>query len=44
MVFDTQTQQFVGSGVYTIESLPAVSGPLMTFDTMTAEFVGEGSL
>jgi hypothetical protein len=44
MVFDTQTQQFVGSGVYTIENLPAVSGPLMTFDTMTAEFVGEGSL
>ena len=43
MVFDTQTQQFVGSGVYALERLPAV-GPLMTFDTMSAEFVGQGSL
>jgi len=43
MVFDTQTQQFVGSGVYAVESLPAVE-PLMTFDTMSAEFVGQGSL
>jgi hypothetical protein len=43
MVFDTQTRQFVGSGVYAVESLPAV-GPLMTFDTMSAEFVGQESL
>ena len=43
MVFDTQTQQFVGSGMYAVERLPTV-GPLMTFDTMSAEFVGQGSL
>jgi hypothetical protein len=43
MVFDTQTRQFVGSGVYAVESLPTV-GPLMTFDTMSAEFVGQESL
>jgi hypothetical protein len=43
MVFDTQTQQFVGSGMYAVESLPAAR-PLMTFDTMSAEFVGQGSL
>ncbi|HEY5706671.1 MAG TPA: hypothetical protein VIS96_13970 [Terrimicrobiaceae bacterium] len=43
MVFDTQTQQFVGSGVYAVESLPAAA-PLMTFDTMSVEFVGQGSM
>jgi hypothetical protein len=43
MVFDTQTQQFVGSGMYAVESLPAV-GQIMTFDTMSAEFVGQESL
>jgi hypothetical protein len=42
MVFDTQTQQFAGSGMYAVESLPAVGGTLMTFDTMIA--VGQGSL
>ena len=41
MVFDTQTEQFVGSAMYAVESLPA-AGTLMTFDTMSAEFVGEG--
>jgi hypothetical protein len=43
MVFDTQTQQFVGSGMYAVERLPTV-GLLMTFDTMSAEFVGQESL
>jgi hypothetical protein len=41
MVFDTQTQQFVGSRMYAVDSLPAV-GQLMTFETMSAEFVGQG--
>ncbi len=41
MVFDTQTEQFVGSVMYAVESRPA-AGTLMTFDTMSAEFVGEG--
>jgi hypothetical protein len=41
MVFDTQTEQFVGSAMYAVESLPA-AGTLMTFDTMSAEFIGEG--
>jgi hypothetical protein len=41
MMFDTQTQEFVGSRMYAVDSLPAV-GQLMRFDTMSAEFVGQG--
>jgi hypothetical protein len=43
MVFDTQTQQFVGSGLYAVNNLPAI-GQLMTFEAMSAEFVGQGML
>jgi hypothetical protein len=41
MVFDTQTQQFVGSGAYAVDSLPAI-GEVSRFETMSAEFVGPG--
>jgi hypothetical protein len=43
MVFDTQTQQFVGPGCYIIDRLP-VDGELMTFDAVEAEFVGQPAM
>jgi hypothetical protein len=39
MVFDTQTQQFVGSGAYAVDNLPAI-GEVSRFETMSAQFVG----
>jgi hypothetical protein len=43
MVFDTQTEQFVGSGCYVVASEPAV-GEVDRFETASAEFVGQGAL
>ena len=43
MVFDTQTEQFVGSGCYVVASEPAV-GEVDRFETASAEFVGQGTL
>jgi hypothetical protein len=43
MVFDTQKKQFVGSGCYVVERLPA-NGTVEKFDTVSAEFVGQGTL
>ena len=43
MVFDTQTDQFVGSGCYVVESLPR-PGAVTKFESVTAEFVGQGAL
>jgi hypothetical protein len=43
MVFDTQTQEFVGSGVYAVDNLPAI-GELSKFESVSAEFVGQGAL
>ena len=42
MVFDTQTNQFVGSGCYVVESSPA-PGSVAKFESVTAEFVGQGA-
>ena len=41
MVFDTKSEQFVGSGCYVVGSLPA-PGTLAEFESVTAEFVGTG--
>jgi hypothetical protein len=43
MVFDTQSNQFVGSGCYVICSLPPV-GTVAKFETVSAEYVGTTSL
>jgi hypothetical protein len=43
MVFDTQTEQFVGSGCYVVASEPTV-GEVDRFETASAEFVGQGTL
>jgi hypothetical protein len=43
MVFDTQSNQFVGSGCYVVGSLPPV-GTVAKFETVTAEYVGTTSL
>ena len=43
MVFDTQSNQFVGSGCYVIGSLPPV-GTVAKFETVSAEYVGTASL
>jgi hypothetical protein len=43
MVFDTQTDQFVGSGCYVVERLPT-PGAVTKFESVTAEFVGQGTL
>jgi Tn3 transposase DDE domain-containing protein len=39
MVFDTQSNQFVGSGCYVVAALPAAE-QLVKLETVTAEFVG----
>jgi hypothetical protein len=39
MVFDTQSQQFVGSGCYVVGTLPPV-GTVAKFETVSAEYVG----
>jgi hypothetical protein len=41
MVFDTISEQFVGSGCYVVGSLPA-PGTVAQFESVTAEFVGAG--
>jgi hypothetical protein len=41
MVFDTKSEQFVGTGCYVVGSLPA-PGTLAQFESVTAEFVGSG--
>jgi hypothetical protein len=41
MVFDTKSEQFVGTGCYVVGSLPA-PGTLAQFESVTAEFVGTG--
>jgi hypothetical protein len=38
MVFDTEAQQFVGSGCYVVGSLPAV-GQIAPFETVNAEYI-----
>jgi len=43
MVFDTQTEQFVGTGCYVVASEPTV-GEVERFETASAEFVGQGTL
>jgi hypothetical protein len=43
MVFDTQTEQFVGAGCYVVASEPTV-GEVDRFETASAEFVGQGTL
>ena len=43
MVFDTQSNQFVGSGCYVIGSIPPV-GTVAKFETVSAEYVGTTSL
>jgi hypothetical protein len=43
MVFDTQSNQFVGSGCYVIGSIPPV-GTVAKFETVSAEYVGTASL
>jgi hypothetical protein len=43
MVFDTQTQHFVGSGCYVVLSEPSI-GEVTKFETVSAEFVGQGNL
>jgi len=43
MVFDTQSNQFVGSGCYVIGSPPPI-GTVAKFDTYSAEFVGTQTL
>ncbi len=43
VVFDTQTKQFVGSGCYVVDSLPA-PGAVAKFESVSAEFVGQGAL
>jgi hypothetical protein len=42
MLFDTQTQQFVGSNCYAVGTLPSI-GDVVKFETFTAEFVGQGT-
>jgi uncharacterized membrane protein YhiD involved in acid resistance len=41
MIYDTQTQEFVGNTVYDVEKAPAV-GSTAKFDTVSAEYVGTG--
>ena len=41
-IYDTQSNQFVGTLCYVISSEPAI-GELAHFDTMSAEFVGTGA-
>jgi hypothetical protein len=43
MVFDTQTEQFVGTACYVVASEPTV-GEVDRFETASAEFVGQGTL
>jgi hypothetical protein len=42
MVFDTQTQHFVGSGCYLVTGEPSI-GQVTRFETVSAEFVGQGT-
>ena len=42
MIFDTQTEQFVGSNCYAVGTLPSI-GDVVKFETFTAEFVGQGT-
>ena len=41
MVFDTKSEEFVGTGCYVVGGLPA-PGTLAQFESVTAEFVGTG--
>jgi hypothetical protein len=41
MIYDTQSQEFVGNNVYDVESTPRV-GTTAKFDTVSAEYVGTG--
>ena len=43
MVFDTVSQQFVGSGCYVI-GVPLQVGEVDTFETHSAEYVGSGNV
>jgi hypothetical protein len=43
MVFDTQTQEFVGASCYVISTAP-VAGEVAQFETVSAEFVGHDKL
>jgi hypothetical protein len=42
MIFDTQTEQFVGSNCFAVGTLPS-TGDVVKFETFTAEFVGQGT-
>jgi hypothetical protein len=41
MVFDTQSNRFVGSGCYVVSQIPP-DGQIAKFETYSAEFVGAG--
>ena len=43
MVFDTQTEEFVGSGCYVVNTAPS-AGEVAQFETVSAEFVGREKL
>jgi len=43
MVFDTRSNQFVGSGCYVIANLPP-AGTVAKFETVSAEYVGTNAL
>jgi hypothetical protein len=42
MIYDTQTQQVVGTNVYDVKQAPK-QGSVSKFDTYTAEYVGAGA-
>src|SRR6516165_4559250 len=42
MIYDTQTQQVVGSNVYDVKQAPK-EGSVSKFDTYSAEYVGSGA-
>ena len=42
MIYDTQTQQVVGSSVYDVKESPK-EGSVSKFDTYSAEYVGSGA-
>jgi hypothetical protein len=41
MIYDTQSEEFVGNNVYDVQSTPRV-GTTAKFDTYSAEYVGTG--
>ena len=41
MIYDTQSEEFVGNNVYDVQSTPRV-GSTAKFDTYSAEYVGTG--